>query len=61
MTGKCTVLDVDVVIAGAGPAGCTLARELSNKGKKVALIEQGTYSKRFFGNQIGRASCRERV
>ena len=53
MTGKCTVLDVDVVIAGAGPAGCTLARELSNKGKKVVLIEQGTYSKRFFGNPLG--------
>ena len=53
MTGKCTVLDADVVIAGAGPAGCTLARELSNKGKKVVLIEQGTYSKRFFGNPLG--------
>jgi choline dehydrogenase-like flavoprotein len=53
MTGKCTVLDADVVIAGAGPGGCTLARELSKKGKKVVLIEQGTYSKRFFGNPLG--------
>lgn len=53
MKGKCKVLDADVVIAGAGPAGCTLARELSNKGKKVVLIEQGTYSKRFFGNPLG--------
>jgi len=53
MTGKCTVLDADVVIAGAGPGGCTLARELSKKGKKVVLIEQGTYSKRFFGSPLG--------
>jgi len=53
MTGKCTILDADVVIAGAGPGGCTLARELSKKGKKVVLIEQGTYSKRFFGSPLG--------
>jgi choline dehydrogenase-like flavoprotein len=46
-------LDADVVIAGAGPGGCVLARELSKKGKKVVLIEQGTYSKAFFGNPLG--------
>lgn len=46
-------LETDVVIAGAGPGGCTLARELSKKGKKVVLIEQGTHSKAFFGNPLG--------
>lgn len=46
-------LDADVAIAGAGPAGCTLARELARKGKKVILIEQGPYNKAFFGNPLG--------
>ena len=40
-------LEVDVAIAGAGPGGCTLAMELSKKGKKVVLVEQGTNSKVF--------------
>lgn len=53
MSAKYKVLDTDIVIAGAGPGGCTLARELAKKGKKVVLIEQGTYSKRFFGNPLG--------
>ena len=60
MSDKCKVLDTDVVIAGAGAAGCTLARELSKMGKKVVLIEQGTYSKRFFGNPLGILSRMEK-
>ncbi|BFM05372.1 GMC family oxidoreductase [Halioxenophilus aromaticivorans] len=34
----------DVVIAGAGPAGITLARKLSAGGKRVALLEGGGLS-----------------
>lgn len=53
MADKAKSLNADVVIAGAGAGGCTLARELSKKGKKVVLIEQGTHSKAFFGNPLG--------
>jgi choline dehydrogenase-like flavoprotein len=45
-------LDADVVVAGAGPGGCTIARELSKKGHKVILIDKGTYSKRFYGTLL---------
>lgn len=41
MRDKSIRIDADVVIAGAGPGGCTLAKELSKKGKKVVLIERG--------------------
>ena len=34
MAKKLKKLDADVVIAGAGPGGCTIARELSKKGKR---------------------------
>jgi choline dehydrogenase-like flavoprotein len=33
-------LDSDVVVVGAGPGGCTVAKELSQRGKKVILIEK---------------------
>jgi hypothetical protein len=33
----------DVVIAGSGPGGATVARELSRAGKKVILCEAGAY------------------
>ena len=33
----------DVIIIGAGPAGLTAGRELSNKGFKVLIIEQNNY------------------
>ena len=33
----------DVIIIGAGPAGLTAGRELSNMGFKVLIIEQNNY------------------
>lgn len=41
------IMQADVVIAGSGPGGATLARELSRKGKKVILCEAGKYHQRF--------------
>ncbi len=38
-------LQADVVIAGSGPGGATVARELSRKGKRVIVCEAGKYSK----------------
>jgi choline dehydrogenase-like flavoprotein len=52
MAKKLRKLDTDIVVAGAGPGGCTIARELSKKGKKVILIEKGAYSKRFYGTLL---------
>ena len=46
-------LDADVVIAGGGPGGCTIAKELSQRGKKVVLIEKGGDGNRFLGNPLG--------
>ena len=33
----------DVIVIGAGPAGLTASRELSNLGYKVLVIEQNNY------------------
>jgi choline dehydrogenase-like flavoprotein len=52
MARKLKKLEADVVIAGAGPGGCTLARELSKKGRKVILIDKGVYSKLFYGSLL---------
>jgi len=35
------VLDADVCIVGAGPAGLTLARELATRGRRIVLLESG--------------------
>lgn len=46
-------LEADVVIAGGGPGGCTIAKELSKKGKKVIMIEKGRNDNRLLGNGLG--------
>ena len=35
-------LDVDIVIAGAGPASLTAARYLAKSGMKVTIFERGS-------------------
>ncbi len=52
MAKKPKKLEADVVIAGAGPGGCAIARELSAKGKRVILVEKGVYSKMFYGSLL---------
>jgi len=37
MAGNIKKLEADVVIAGSGPGGCAIAKELSKKEKKVIL------------------------
>ena len=36
-----TVLESDICIIGAGPAGITIAKELDGKGIRVVLLESG--------------------
>jgi len=52
MARKAVRLDADVVVAGGGPGGCTVARELSKKGKRVVIVEKGVYSKAFYGSLL---------
>jgi choline dehydrogenase-like flavoprotein len=53
VAGNIKKLEADVVIAGSGPGGCAIAKELSKKGKKVILIEKGRDDDRFNGNGLG--------
>jgi len=46
MSVPVTTRQADVVIAGSGPGGATMARELSRRGKKVIVCEAGRYHKR---------------
>jgi len=38
-------LDCDVCLVGTGPAGCTLARELSHTGLRVTILESGNFER----------------
>jgi choline dehydrogenase-like flavoprotein len=53
MASRVEKLEADVAIAGGGPGGCTLARELSRKGKKVILVEKGRDDDRLLGTGLG--------
>ncbi len=55
MANKVTKLDTDVAILGGGPGGCTLAKDMTQKGKRVVLIEQGGNDTKFFGSIVGLA------
>ena len=46
-------LETDVAIIGGGPAGCTLAKELSKNGKRVILLEKGRDDNRYLGSALG--------
>lgn len=37
-------IETDVVVAGSGPGGATVARELARQGREVVLLERGTWS-----------------
>jgi choline dehydrogenase-like flavoprotein len=53
MAKKMKKLEADVAIIGGGPGGCTLAKELSKKGKKIVLLEKGGDDDRLLGNGMG--------
>ncbi|HWR69036.1 MAG TPA: GMC family oxidoreductase, partial [Desulfomonilia bacterium] len=46
--------EYDVIVAGSGPGGATVAREMSLRKKKVLLIESGG-NWRFLGNTLSMA------
>jgi choline dehydrogenase-like flavoprotein len=52
-------LQADVVIAGSGPGGATVARELSRRGKKVIVCEAGKYHK-WFGYTLSMVNMLDR-
>lgn len=47
MSSATQTLRADAVIAGSGPGGATIARELARKGKKVILCEAGRHNRHF--------------
>lgn len=49
-----TVLNFDVVIVGAGPAGCAAAWILSGKGLRIALLDKETFPRdKICGDALG--------
>jgi len=52
-------LETDVVVAGSGPGGGTVARELALKGKKVILVERGDWLKGRRGTLMATAKAFE--
>ncbi len=48
-------LHADIIVAGSGPGGATLARELARAGKKVLLLERGVdhRPRSYYGTYLG--------
>lgn len=46
--------DYDVCIIGSGPAGATLARELSSSGERIAVLESGVLAPTAHGDRLRR-------
>ena len=46
---------VDVIVAGSGPGGATVARDLALRGKKVLLLERGIdhRPRSYYGTYLG--------
>jgi choline dehydrogenase-like flavoprotein len=42
----------DVVLAGAGPTACILAKDLAKRGKDVIVLERGDDSRAFYGSPL---------
>jgi choline dehydrogenase-like flavoprotein len=40
-----SILDCDLCIIGTGPAGCTIARELSTSKMRIAILESGGFAR----------------
>ena len=53
--GKDVSSQIDVIVAGSGPGGATVARELARGGKRVLLLERGVdYRPRsYYGTYLG--------
>ncbi len=54
-------METDVVIAGTGPGGATLARELTRQGRKVVLLERGTWNQWAIGRFASLATINKLV
>ena len=50
-----TSLEADVVVAGSGPGGATVARQLARAGRRVTLLERGKDHRRkfYYGTYLG--------
>lgn len=62
MSGKKT-LSADVIVVGSGPGGATIARELTQRGKTVLILERG-YDHRdkfYYGTYLGALRYSDRM
>ncbi len=46
-------IECDIVIAGGGPGGCTVAQDMAKAGKKVVLLEKGGDTRFMPGTPVG--------
>lgn len=58
--GKAREIKADFVVAGTGPGGATVAKELADLGKSVIMLERGR-DHQFYGNFLGTAFMGERM